>query len=455
MKLLQKKTLSVLLLGALIPVLSGCGSNSSNANTNANANAAPEKSNAAATATEAPKETEVKSEPVTISYIGAASQLAVGNIKELIAQWEQKTGNKVDIQAIQDDQYDNLVKAKLSGGGDVDVFFGAYSKYDVPNQLLEISGESFESRLNDVALSSLKYTDGKIYAFPYPSSQGTWGVFYNKTIFSDLGLTVPKTMDDLNKDLAAIKAGGKTPFYFAAKDGWTMLQHHNAVNGILGGADAQVWDKLNKNEVQWKDIPDFVHQYKQVEDWAKKGYFNKDFLTGTYEKQQLSLAKGDVAMVVQGAFFVPEVIKQNADAQIGFFPLPNQDGSETIGLSGGTQIFIAKSSKHPEESKDLLRFLTEQPQAQSALEAAPGISPFKDVDVSAKMPDAVKEVQAFVNTGKIAKHGDDAYVIPMPYDDLVAAYAELLAGKITADQFVQKHQDMYAKNAKIAKIPGF
>ncbi len=178
-------------------------------------------------------------------------------------------------------------------------------------------------------------------------------------------------------------------------------------------------------------------------------------LTGTYEKQQLSLAKGDVAMVVQGAFFVPEVIKQNADAQIGFFPLPNQDGSETIGLSGGTQIFIAKSSKHPEESKDLLRFLTEQPQAQSALEAAPGISPFKDVDVSAKMPDAVKEVQAFVNTGKIAKHGDDAYVIPMPYDDLVAAYAELLAGKITADQFVQKHQDMYAKNAKIAKIPGF
>lgn len=139
MKQLQKKTLSVLLLGALIPVLSGCGSTSSNANTNAAA--APEKSNAAVTATEAPQETEVKSEPVTISYLAAASQLNYGGIKDLIAKWEAKTGNKVDIQAIQDDQYDNLVKAKLSGGGDIDVFFGSYQKYDVPNQLLEISGE--------------------------------------------------------------------------------------------------------------------------------------------------------------------------------------------------------------------------------------------------------------------------------------------------------------------------
>ena len=234
-----------------------------------------------------------------------------------------------------------------------------------------------------------------------------------------------------------------------------MLQHHNAVNGILGGANKQVWDKLNKNEMKWKDIPDFVFQYKQMEDWVKKGYFNKDLLTGTYEKQQQSLAKGEVAMVVQGAFFVPEVLKQDANAPIGFFPLPNQDGSETIGLSGGTQVFIAKNSKHPEESKDLLRFINDKKQAQSALEAAPGISPYKDVDVSSKMPEAVKEVQTFVNTGKIARHGDDAYVVPMPYDDLVAAYTELLAGKITADQFVQKHQDMYTKNAKIAKITGF
>ncbi|CAH1057611.1 ABC transporter substrate-binding protein [Paenibacillus pseudetheri] len=441
-----KNSWLLLMSSLMVVALAGCGAGSSN-----NAATSSDSGTSAGETAAAPD----KKEPVKISYIGAASQLAVGGIKDLIAKWEQKTGNKVDIQAIQDDQYDNLVKAKLSGGGDVDIFFGSYQKYDVPNQLLEISGEGFESRVNDVVLNSLKYSDGKIYAFPYPSQLGSWGVFYNKKVFSDLGLSVPKTIDELNKDLEAIKAAGKTPFYFAAKDGWTMLQHRNAVVGILGGADPQVWDKLNKNEIQWKDIPDFVEQYKQVEDWAKKGYFNKDLFTGTYEKQQQALAKGDAAMVIQGGFIVPEVLKQDPNAQIGFFPLPNKDGSETIALSGGTQVFIAKNSKHPEEAKDLLRFITDKEQAQSALEQAPGISPFKDIDVSDKMPEVMKEVQSFVNTGKIARHGDDAYVVPMPYDDLVAAYMELLAGKITADQFVQYHQDIYAKNAKIAKIPGF
>lgn len=453
MKGLQKKSWLILMSSLMIFALAACGSNSSKETSDTNTTT--QEQSTKKTDDTAATTTEKKKESVTISYIGAASQLAAGNIKDLISQWEQKTGNKVDIQAIQDDQYDNLVKAKLSGGGDVDIFFGAYQKYDVPNQMLEISGEGFESRLNDVALNFLKYTDGKLYAFPFPAAQGSWGVFYNKKVFSDLNLTVPKTLDDLNKDLEVIKAAGKTPFYFAAKDGWTMLQHRNAVNGIVGGADSQVWDKMNKNEIQWKDVPDFVFQYKAVEDWVKKGYLNKDLLTGTYEKQTKALANGEVAMVVQGSFIVAEVLKANPEAQIGFFPLPNKDGSETIPLSGGRQVFIAKNSKHAEESKDLLRFITDQPQAQSALESDPGISPFKDVDVSSKLSEAMKELQAVVNSDKIAPHGDDVYVIPMPYDDLVAAYTELLAGKITADQFVQKHQDMYVKNAKIAKIPGF
>ena len=111
-----------------------------------------------------------------------------------------------------------LVKAKLSGGGDIDIFFGQYQKYDVPNQLLAITGESFESRLNDVALSSLKYTDGKIYAFPYPIFARNMGCILQQIDILSLGLTVPKKMDELNKDLEVIKAAGKTPFYFAAKD---------------------------------------------------------------------------------------------------------------------------------------------------------------------------------------------------------------------------------------------
>lgn len=454
MKPVFRKTGAIASAGAILLALAACGSNNADSEKSpqATASASSSAASSAGASTAAPS---AKADPVTVSYIAAASQLNYGGIKDLIAKWEAQTGNKVDIQAIQDDQYDNLVKAKLSGGGDIDIFFGEYAKYDVPNQLLEISGEPFESRLNDIALASMKYKDGKIYGFPSPMSLGSWGGFYNKRVFADLGLSAPKTMDELSRALAAIKAGGKTPIYFAAKDGWTMLQHRNAVNGIIGGEDPAVWDKLNANQIGWKDVPGFIYQYKQLEDWAKKGYLNKDLLTATYEKQQQALVNGDAAIIFQGGFVVPELLKLDPAAEIGFFPLPNADGSETIALTGATQVYIAKNSKHAEASKDLLRFLSDQPQVQSYLEVSPGVSAFKDVDVSDKMPEALKDIQDIVNTGKLSRHGDEAYVVPLPYDDMVAAYTELLAGKITAEEFVKKNDAMYQKNAKIAKIPGF
>lgn len=371
-------------------------------------------------------------EAITISYLSPASHLNYGGIQDLLANWEKKTGNKVDIQTIQDDQYDNLVKAKLAGGEPVDIFLGQYQKYDVPNQLLEISGEGFESRLHDIALRILKYRDGKMYAFPGPMGLGAWGVFYNKHIFNDLGLSVPKTMDDFNKNLAAIQARGITPLYFAAKDGWTMLQHRNAVIGIVGGSDASLWGQLNQNQLQWKNIPAFVYQYKQVEEWVKQGYLNRNLIS-TYDQQRQALADGKAAMVVQGAFFDSGISMLKADTSIGFFPLPNKEGTAKMALSGASQMYIAKNSLQVEAAKDLLRYLSDKEQVKSYLEKSPGISAFKDVDVSAQLPPAIQDIQAVVSTGDITNHGDDIYVVPLPYEELVAVYTELMAGRMTAD----------------------
>lgn len=444
MKNSTKKWLPVFLSIMLLLGLAACGGGAKQAETDQGSSGTAPK----------PEETP-KKESVTLSYLAVTSQLNYGGIKDLIAKWEEKTGNKVDIQAIQDDQYDNLVRARLAGGGNIDIFYGQYQKYDVANQLLEISGEGFESRLNDVALESMKYKDGKTYAFPAPASLGTWGVFYNKKVFTDLGLAVPKTSDEFTKLMENIKSKGVTPLYFSAKDGWTMLQHRNAVNGIVSGAEPDVWDRLNKNEAQWKEVSEFVNQYKLIEEWVKAGYINKDLATATYDQQQQALVDGKAAMIVQGSFVEPELYKKDQDAQIGFFSLPNNDGSQKIALGGATQVYIAKNSKHVEEAKDLLRFLSDQEQVQSYLSISPGVSAFKDVDVSDKLSPAAQEIQAIVNSGDIARHGDDAYIVPLPYDEVVAAYTELLMGRITADEFVQKQADAYLKNGKIAKIPGF
>lgn len=391
---------------------------------------------------------------VTVSFIRPASQVNYGGFKDLIAKWEEKSGNKVDLQVVQDDQYDNLVQARLSGGDNIDIFQGSYQKFDVPNQLLEISGEAFEAELNEVALAALKHTDGKIYAFPSSGPLGSWGVFYNKKIFTDQGFQVPGNSDEFNALLAKIKDAGITPFFFAAKDGWTMLQHRNAVNGIIG-MDPSVWDQLNANKIQWKDVAPFVEQYKALEDWVAKGYINKDALTATYDQQQQALVEGKAALVIHGGFFVTELLKKDPKAEIGFFPLPTKDGKTAVALSGTDQFYISKNSKNIDAAKDLLRFLVEKEQAQYYLERQPGISAFKNVSVTDLLPESFKEMQAVIDKGNVSRHGDEVYVVPMPNAELIAAYSELLAGRITADQFVEKHGQAYVKNAQLANIDGF
>lgn len=391
---------------------------------------------------------------VTVSFIRPASQVNYGGFKDLIAKWEERSGNKVDLQVVQDDQYDNLVQARLTGGDNIDIFQGSYQKFDVPNQLLEISGEAFESELNDVALAALKFTDGKIYAFPGAGPLGSWGVFYNKKVFADLGLQVPGNSDEFNALLAKMKDAGTTPFFFAAKDGWTMLQHRNAVNGIVG-MDPAVWDQLNANKIQWKDVAPFVEQYKALEDWVAKSYINKDALTATYDQQQQALADGKAALVIHGGFFVTELLKKDPKAEIGFFPLPTKDGKTAVALSGTDQFYISAKSKNIDAAKDLLRFLVEKEQAQYYLERQPGISAFKNVSVTDLLPESFKEMQAVIDKGNVSRHGDEVYVVPMPNAELIAAYSELLAGRITADQFVEKHGQAYVKNAQLANIGGF
>ena len=46
---------------------------------------------------------------------------------------------------------------------------------------------------------------------------------YNKDIFADLGLEVPRTYEDFKAVCQAIKDSGKTPLYEACQNGWHQV----------------------------------------------------------------------------------------------------------------------------------------------------------------------------------------------------------------------------------------
>ena len=63
------------------------------------------------------------------------------------------------------------------------------------------------------------------YAIPFGGLSGC-DIFYNKTIFAELGLEVPETIDELEDVCAKLKENGITPFSLANASKWTGSMYY-------------------------------------------------------------------------------------------------------------------------------------------------------------------------------------------------------------------------------------
>lgn len=107
-------------------------------------------------------------DPVTITIGMAATHVEISNIKYHAEKWHELTGNTLDVQAVDDNQFSQLVLTKMTNGGMWDIILGATgtegSIYNHEKYFADLSGEAWVSRLND-ACPSCRST-GKPMASP-------------------------------------------------------------------------------------------------------------------------------------------------------------------------------------------------------------------------------------------------------------------------------------------------
>ena len=106
---------------------------------------------------------------MTITVGLKASHVEISNINTYKDAWEKKTGNKVDVQAIDDNQFDSLLQTKMSTSGMWDIFIGdtgtQSSSYQHEKNLVDLSGEAWVDKLTDTGKEFVTNSDGKIYCF--------------------------------------------------------------------------------------------------------------------------------------------------------------------------------------------------------------------------------------------------------------------------------------------------
>lgn len=205
------------------------------------------------------------------------------------------------------------------------------------------------------------------HSYMIPRMVYSSGFFYNKTIFSDNNITIPKTWDEFIAVCDQLKAAGITPL-LTDNDAeymiWPFTMSALRTAGPTGLYDA-VADKTGQ---KWND-PALLQAAKMLQQMTQ--YYQDGYAGSVYPAAQLEFVQGRGAMMFMGAWLPSEMLKDTpADFQMEIFPFPSTGGPGDNANEGWTNSWaVLNSTKSPDAAVEFLKFLTSAEQMQGVLDA--------------------------------------------------------------------------------------
>jgi len=280
------------------------------------------------------------------------------------------------------------------------------------------------------------FEDGGLYGVPFDVV--TINAYYNKDVFAELGLEPPETFEELEAILAALKENGTTPL--AAAQGYNFDHYYFMLFHLAVPLDwiAGVWS-LNP-ETDWAH-PGFTQAMEILDSWVKQGYFNDDIFALTNDDARILFTTGQTAMFMAGTWNTAPILEE-ADFEVGFFPVPMIDQSlEWQSVTTPNNLWaVSESSAHPEVAIEYVDYLLGE-EAARAIWTNGGI-PMYQFDTP---PEASSDLQAEVyQAAQVAGSGyyvdDNSEQVKQVRRD---AEPLMVDGELTGAEVIQLVQEAY------------
>ncbi|MFF3988851.1 ABC transporter substrate-binding protein [Streptomyces sp. NPDC001797] len=331
------------------------------------------------------------------------------NFKQVLAEFEKRTGAKVTFVPAQDPII-NFLGSKIAGGQPPDIALlpqpGAIKQAVQKGWAKPLSADTVTEVQKNYSQGwqDIGKVGGKQYGVYYKAANKSL-VWYNAKVFENAGAKEPKTWQDLLTTAQAVYDSGVTPFSVGGADGWTLTDWFE--NVYLSQAGPEKYDQLAQHKIKWTDpsVKQALTTLAQV--WGKKGYVAGNASGALQTEFPASVTQtftgGDqpkAAMVYEGDFVQVNIgetkAKVGTDAKV--FPFPSV-GSTAPVVSGGDAAVIFKDSKG---AQALAKFLASPDAATIQAKLGGYLSPNKSVSNSAYP----NEVQRTIAKSLIAS-GDD------------------------------------------------
>ncbi|MEO5806410.1 extracellular solute-binding protein [Devosia sp.] len=294
---------------------------------------------------------------------------------------------------------DNIIKTRLATGEMTDVFlYNAGSLFQAINpaqNLSPLTAEPFEANVIDTFKKTVS-VGSDVYGVPFATAMGG-GIMYNKKIYADLGLSVPKTWDEFMANNEKIKAAGKVAVIQSFADTWTsqLFVLGDFYNVLAAEPDFPA--KYTGNQAKYATDKAAIKGFERQEAVFKAGYLNPDFAAAKFDDAIRMLATGEGAHYPMLSFAAGNVVTNYPENQkdVGFFAIPGDDAAKN-GLTAWmpSSLYIPKSSEHQAEAKEFLAFVasTAGCDAQTAAVGATGPYLIKDCTLPADVPSVVADL---------------------------------------------------------------
>jgi len=400
---------------------------------------------------------------VEITYLVDSAEQTVKTADALVAAFKATNVGvtvKVETRA-QGTDGDNAVKTKLATGEMNDVF--AYNSgslmaaLDPAKNLVPLTNEPYMSSVQDAFKTAVTSGD-QVYGVPMGQAMGG-GILYNKKVFADLGLSVPKTWEQFMANNAKIKAAGIDPVLQSYGDTWTsqlfvLADFHNVT-----AAQPDWAEKYTANQAKYVDEP-AIKGFQRLEDVKKAGYLNKDFASTKAPQAPQKLVKGTGAQYPMLSFMVSTYVTMSDDAasNIGFYAQPGDDEAKyglTAWTPGGVYIPTTTTGDKLAAAQKFLAFIASPAgcDAQTAAVTPSGPYMVNGCTLPAGLPTAVTDLQTFFDGGNVSPALE--FVSPIKGPNLEKITVEVGSGITSAADGAKRYDEDVKKQAQQLGLAGW
>ncbi len=282
-------------------------------------------------------------------------------------------------------EYNTILSAALSGGSGPDVLqsraYGGLETFAQSGFLEPL--EPLVPDLKNFAKAPLKgatsIKDGKIYGVPFASQ--TLFIFYNKTIYKELGLSVPETWDQFIANLQAMKKAGVQPLANGGKDGWTLEVMMGAICPNFYGAN-DFFDAVVAGKTNFQD-PRFVAALTKLKELTP--YMPDLYMGVSYTDMQSSFINEMAGHFIGGSFEAGYFSAQNPKLAYDIFPAPVARKGDTpyVSVYADGNFSINAASKNKDAAAKFVRFLASKATGDVFITDLKQVSAVPGVDTSA------------------------------------------------------------------------